>query len=53
MRAINTLLAIMSGKAIVLVRRDERKADVLVGKDLSKQFAISSMVGAVKALMQV
>lgn len=53
MRAINTLLAIMSGRAIVLVRRDERKADVLVGKDLSKQFAISSMVGAVKALMQV
>lgn len=52
MRAINTLLAIMSGKAIVLVRRDERKADVLVGKDVSRQFAISSMVGAVKALLQ-
>lgn len=53
MKALNTLLAIMSGKAIVLVRRDERKADVLVGKEVSRQFAISSMVGAVKALMQV
>ena len=52
MRAINTLLVIMSGRAIVLVRRDERKADVLVGKDVSRQFAISSMVGAVKALLQ-
>ena len=49
---MNELLAIMSGRAIVLVRRDERKADVLVGKDVSRQFAISSMVGAVKALLQ-
>lgn len=51
MRAVNTILAIIEGKAIVLVQRDERKADVLVGRDVTKQFAISSMVGAVKALM--
>lgn len=51
MRAINTLLAILSGKAIVLVRRGEKKADVLVGKEVTRQFAISSMVGAIKALM--
>lgn len=51
MRALNTLLAVIQGKAIVLVKRDERKADVLVGKDVTRQFAISSMVGAVKALM--
>lgn len=52
MRVINTLLAIVSGRAIVLVRRDEHKADVLMGRDVSRQFAISGMVGAVKALMQ-
>lgn len=51
MRALHTLLAIISGKAIVLVKRDERKADVLVGRELTKQFAINSMVGAVRALM--
>lgn len=51
MKALNTLLAIISGKAIVLVKRDDRKADVLVGRDITKQFALSSMVGAVKALM--
>lgn len=51
MRALHTLLAIIRGKAIVLVRRDERKADVLVGRSVTKQFAISSMVEAVKALM--
>lgn len=51
MRALNALFAIVKGKAIVLVQRDERKADVLVGRDLTKQFAINSMVGAVKAMM--
>ncbi|GKH50308.1 hypothetical protein CE91St46_14190 [Eubacteriales bacterium] len=51
MRAINTILAIIKGKAIVLIQCDERKADVLIGRDVSKKFAISSMVGAVKALM--
>lgn len=51
MRAINTILAIIKGKAIVLVQRDERKADVLVGREITKQFALSSMVEAVKALM--
>lgn len=51
MRKIKTLLAILRGKAIVITKRDEHKADVLVGKGVNKQFAISSMVGAVKAMM--
>lgn len=51
MRTVKTLLSILQGEAIVLVKRDEHKADVLVGKNVNKQFAISSMVGAVKALM--
>ena len=48
---IKTLIAILQGRAIVLVKRDEHKADVLVGKEVNKQFAINSMVGAVKALL--
>ena len=51
MRGFKTLVAILRGRAVVLVKRDEHKADVLVGKGINKQFAISSMVGAVKALM--
>ena len=51
MRDFKTLLAILRGEAVVLVRRDEHKAEVLVGKCVNKQFAINSMVGAVKAMM--
>lgn len=51
MRALSTLVAIIKGNAIVLVKRDERKADVLVGREITKQFALSSMVGAVKDLL--
>ena len=51
MRGFKTLVAILRGRAVVLVKRDEHKADVLVGKGINKQFAINSMVGAVKALM--
>ena len=51
MRIVKTLIAILQGKAVVLVKRDENKADVLVGKSVNKQFAVSSMVGAVKAMM--
>jgi len=51
MRGIKTLISILQGRAIVLIKRDEHEADVLVGKEVNKQFAINSMVGAVKALM--
>ena len=51
MSSVRTLLAILQGKAIVLIKRDEQKADVLVGRDVNKQFAINSMVGAVKAML--
>ena len=51
MRGVKTLLAILQGRAIVLIKRDEHKADVLVGRGVNKQFAINSMVGAVKAMM--
>ena len=48
---VKTILAILKGEAVVLIKRDEQKADVIVGKNLNKRFAINSMVGAVKAMM--
>jgi hypothetical protein len=51
MKGVKTLVAILQGKAIVLVKRDEHEADVMVGRGVNKQYAINSMVGAVKALM--
>ena len=50
MGSVKALVAILQGKAVVLVKKDEHKADVIVGKNIHKQFAISSMVGAVKAM---
>jgi hypothetical protein len=51
MRGLKMLLAIMQGKAVVIVKSGSNKADIAVGKQVSKQFALGSMVGAVKALM--
>lgn len=51
MKCVQTLVAIMQGKAVVLAKRGDRKADVVVGKNVNKQFAINSMVGAVKAML--
>ena len=51
MRTARTLLAILKGEAVVLIKKDERNADVVVGRSVNKHFAISSMVGAIKAMM--
>lgn len=51
MRNLKTLLAVMQGRALVITPREDKKADVVIGKQISKQFALSSLVGAVKALM--
>lgn len=51
MRSLRALLAIVQGRALVITPREDKKADVIVGKHVSKQFAIGSLVGAVKALM--
>lgn len=51
MRSVKTLLAILRGEAVVLIKKDERNADVVVGRFVDKHFAINSMVGAVKAMM--
>ena len=51
MRSVRTLLAIFKGEAVVLIKKDERNADILVGRCVDKRFVINSMVGAVKAMM--
>lgn len=51
LRGIRTLLAIFRGEAVVLIKKDERNADIVVGKLVDKRFAINSMVGAIKAMM--
>lgn len=51
MRSVKTLLAILRGEAVVLIKKGERNADVVVGRFVDKRFAINSMVGAVKAMM--
>lgn len=49
--SVKTLLAILQGKAVVLVKKDEHEADVFVGKGVNKHFAINSMAGALKAMI--
>ena len=51
MSGIKTMLAILQGRAIVMIKKDEHRVDVQLGKDISKQFAINSMAGAVKTLL--
>ena len=51
MRGMRTLLAILRGEAVVLIKKDERNADVVVGRLVNKRFAINSMAGAIKAMM--
>ena len=51
MRSVRTLLAIIRGEAVVLIKKDESNADVVVGRFVNKRFAINSMVGAIKAMM--
>ena len=51
MRAIKMLLALMRGEAVVITRKNQNEADVVIGKNLKKQFVLSSMAGACRALM--
>ena len=51
LRDVRTLLTILRGEAVVLIKKDERNADVVVGKLVDRRFAINSMVGALKAMM--
>lgn len=51
MKNLRMLWAVMQGKAVVIIKRDANTADVVVGCNVSKRFALGSVVGVVKALM--
>ena len=51
MKIVRTMLAVLKGEAVVLIKKDERNADVVVGRFVDKRFAINSMVGALRAMM--
>lgn len=51
MKRVRTLWAVLKGEAVVILKKDGRNADVVVGKLVDKRFAIQSMVGAIKAMM--
>lgn len=49
-KRVNVLLALLSGKAIVIAQGAEREADVLVGKNVTKRYAVSSLYSTLKAM---
>lgn len=50
-KRLNVLLALVTGKAIVIAQSPEEKvADVLVGKNVSKKYAVSSLYSTLKAM---
>lgn len=51
MVGLKILKALVTGNAVIITKKDESKADVTIGKCLSKQFVINSMIGTVKSLM--
>lgn len=51
MRGLSALRALIIGKAVLISKREDGKADVFIGRELDKQFVLSSLAGAVKHLM--
>ena len=51
MRAIRMLMALVKGEAVVITKTGDNRADMVVGKSLTKQFVLSSMAGACRSLM--
>ena len=51
-RYLNIIRALMEGKAVVITKSPdkEKSADVLVGKNLSKDFTVSSLMSTLKAI---
>lgn len=48
---VNILLALIRGKAIIIAQRNEDNvADVLVGKNVTKRYAVSSLYSTLKAM---
>lgn len=51
MVGLKILKALVTGNAVIITKKSNNKADVTIGKGLSKQFVVNSMIGAVKSLM--
>ena len=52
-RYLNIIRALVEGKALVITKshNKEKSADVLVGKNLSKDFTVSSLMSTLKAMV--
>jgi hypothetical protein len=52
-RYLNIIRALVEGKALVITKspNKEKSADVLVGKNLSKDFTVSSLMSTLKAIV--
>lgn len=49
-RRVNVLLALLKGKAIVISQGAEKEADVLVGRNITRRYAVSSLYSTLKAM---
>lgn len=49
-RKLNVLLALIKGKAIVIAQGSERESDVLVGRRVTKRYALNSLYSTLKAM---
>ena len=51
-RYLNIIRALMGGNAVVIIKSPdkEKTADVIVGKNLTKDFTVNSLVSTLKAL---
>ena len=51
-RYLNIIRALMEGKAVVITKspNNEKSADVLIGKNLPKDFTVSSLMSTLKAI---
>lgn len=50
MEKIKLILAVLTGNALVITKKDNSNARVTIGKKMNKQFAVSSLASAVKAI---
>ena len=51
MRTIKSILSILQGNAVVIIKDNIHNASLIVGKNITKNYAVNSMVGAVKSLL--
>lgn len=51
LRMLRTMLAVINGSAVVIVKRQNR-AEVLCGRKCDKRFVVQSMAASLKTLVQ-